>query len=251
MLDSKTAEYFNRHTPVYSKGKYKQVIDFIASCDGLESRTLLDIGCAQGQFLSMVSEYISPDRLFGVDIAENYLDQCSENIPGVRTFLGSVADDGFMGEIRLSFDFVTIGAVLHHVVAKNRRDSMRGAEKAIINAWKLVKSDGFLIIEEPTYSPEYLMSMLFYVKKIVTGVTLNRIEIGRGDNNIGPPIVSYLSHDHLRGLATQLDNSSVIIEKARPRQITRSWRLAGVRERFGSLLVLQNETPQNKVTKCK
>jgi hypothetical protein len=187
----------------------------------------------------MVSAHINPDRLFGIDVAQNYLKQCRANIPEMLTFAGSASDCAFMSSIGSTFDFVVVGAVLHHIVSGNRRKSIREAEKSLVNSWELVKNEGFLIIEEPTYSPEYLMSLLFYIKKFATVFTDDRIELGGKDNNIGPPVVSYISHNRLRAMAEGLDHAVIIAEKKTPRRITRTWHRLGIRERFESLLIVQ------------
>ena len=63
-----------------------------------------------------------------------------------------------------------------------------------------VREGGHLIVVEPTFSPAPALGLVFWVKKVVTTVTRRRIGVFGRWNNIGAPVVSYLTKDELVAL---------------------------------------------------
>ncbi len=236
--DPRTEHYFDTNTPTYSLKKYKDVIDFLRD-DATPESTLLDVGCASGRLLKALVENTPISDVSGMDISPAYLEKCSVAVPGCHTFLGSVVDESARSAVGREFDYVVVGAVLHHLVGRTRQESLGYARAGLANSWSFVERGGALLIEEPTYRPHWLMSALFYTKRLVSSVFSGRVSIFGHNNNLGEPIVSYFSHDELVQEAATLPGATLSLEKKTPRKMTLAWRLLGVRERAGSLLVLR------------
>jgi len=140
----------------------------------------------------------------------------------------------------LGFDYVTVGSVLHHIVGRTRRRSRALAAQALQNAWSLVAPGGILAVVEPTFSPSISMTALFYVKRFFARFTGDRIVLlKRFDNNIGPPVVSYLLPRQLRALCAALPDGDIVLEEAEEGTITGGWKLLGIRQRLLITLAIQ------------
>jgi len=111
--------------------------------------------------------------------------------------LGSILDEKITDIVNEKYDFVIIGAVLHHLVGKNRKISKENVKLAISNALKILKTGGHLIILEPIFEPKISMDTLFYIKKFVISITNKRVPIFNYWFNIKAPLVSYLTEKEL------------------------------------------------------
>jgi SAM-dependent methyltransferase len=236
--DPRTEEYFEGNTPTYSLRKYGDVIDFLR-LDAESDSSLLDIGCASGTLLRALVDNTPISDVTGMDISPAYLEQCSVAVPGCRTILSSVVDESVKSMAGREFSYVVVGSVLHHLVGRTRRQSLEYARLGLANAWSLVRQGGSLVVEEPTYSPHWLMSVLFYTKRLVSSLFSGRVSLFGRDNNLGEPVVSYLTHAELVVEAAALPGAVVALEKKKVRRVSVAWRLLGVRERTGSILVLR------------
>jgi SAM-dependent methyltransferase len=236
--DPGTEQYFENFTPTYSLKKYGDVIAFLRA-DAAPGSSLLDVGCASGRLLRALADETPIVDISGMDISRAYLDQCLARVPSCRTYLGSVVDTNAISTIGRGFTYVVVGAVLHHLVGRTRAESLNYAREGLANSWSLVEPGGALIIEEPTYRPRWLMSALFYTKRFVSSVVSGRVSLFGHNNNLGEPVVSYLSHEVLAQEAGALPGAVLVLEKRTPRKLTLAWRLIGVRERSGSLLILR------------
>jgi len=232
-----TTEYFEKNTPVYSKGRYAKVVEFLREQDA-DGASLLDVGCGSGNILRLIADNTHIAELGGLDVSPNYLEQCAQAVP-CETYLGSILDDSLRTSIGRSYRYVLVGAVLHHLVGSTRRASLEMARHGMVNAWHLVRAGGCLIVMEPTFRPRLMCTSLFHVKRVVSRFTRRRVSFLGRWNNLGEPIVSYFSHDellvelaHLPGATTVLD-----IRKRKARPLV--WRLAGVTERSDSILILR------------
>lgn len=239
--DQRTEQYFEEHTPVYSLKKYKDVIAFLRD-DANPQASLLDVGCASGGLLKIVIENTPIQDVSGVDVSPAYLEQCAAAVPNCSTYLASILDTDLKTAVGREFSYVVVGAVLHHLVGNTRQKSLVYAREGLVNAWSLVEAGGTLIIEEPTYRPQWLMSWLFYVKRLVSSVVPGRVTLFGHWNNLGEPVVSYFSHTALVQEASGLPGATLVLDMKRPRKRSVAWRLIGVRERAGSLLALRKTT---------
>jgi len=237
-----TETYFNTHTPWYGDKTFGRVRVFLRSRATTES-SLLDVGCADGELLLGLRRRISfPGELAGLDVAENYLAQCRTVLPDCKFYLGAIDDPNVVQTIGRQFTYVTMGSVLHHVVGKTRRASRNLATQSLQNAWALVAPGGALAVVEPTFTPAFPMTMLFYLKRFFSIFTKNRIVLlNRFDNNIGPPIVAYLLPKQLYAMCQALPGGQIVSEKQVPGTVTPGWHRLGIRKRILLTLIIQKD----------
>ena len=235
--DEQTRDYFQTNTPEYWGGRYKDVIQFLDSVADNEM-SLLDIGCGTGNILDAIRAGTCLTSLTGVDTSPAYLDKAREK--GFITHEGSITDQASLAGLGKQFDFVLVGAVLHHLVASSRKSSRALAELALRNALAMVRSGGRLIVMEPTFRPRPTMTAVFHLKRLLSRVTKRRIELFGKWNNIGEPIVSYYSTADIEAMVRTADPGLVFEQRhVRKRVLPLFWRLAGVTERSDVVLVLK------------
>ena len=92
---------------------------------------------------------------------------------------------------------------------------------------------------EPTFQPRWLMSALFYVKRLVSQVTSKRVSVFGYWNNLGEPVVSYFSHDELAHEVVNLPDANIVVNLKKKKSLPVIWRFAGVNERADSVLVIR------------
>jgi SAM-dependent methyltransferase len=235
-MDS-TTEYFEQNTPVYSQGRYTNVVAFLRAQDG-EGASLLDIGCGSGNILRLIADNTRIAELGGLDVSPNYLEQCARAVP-CETHLGSILDDSLRAGVGRSYRYVLVGAVLHHLVGSTRRASLEMARRGMVNAWQLVEEGGCLIVMEPTFRPRLVCTGLFHVKRFVSRFTRRRVPVLGRWNNLGEPIVSYFSHDELLLELAHLPGATIALDIRKRKARPLLWRLAGVTERSDSILILR------------
>ena len=161
-----------------------------------DDSSLVDIGCGTGTILEIIKKETKLKNLCGIDVSQNSLLKTEERV-GCETLLGSVLDNDFVERVPGKFDFAVLAAVLHHLIGKTRKESRNFAALAVLNSLKMLKDGGYLIVSEPTFYPSFPMTILFYIKKLVTTVTSKRVQILNAANNIGAPVVSYFTIDQL------------------------------------------------------
>ena len=233
--DEITLSYFDKNTPNYTARRYKSVIGFINQ-QKKENCSLIDVGCGDGTVLNMFKTKTNISTFLGLDISKNYLRLVKERI-GCDTFHGSILDDMVIKKINKKFDYVIIGAMLHHLIGESRDESKLWANKALQNAFSLLSFGGHLIILEPIYSPKGSMDIVFNIKKFITKFTVNRLNILKYDNNIGAPVVSYYDKETLIRLMKDCTSEKPIFERYISRNILLSMKLIGVKNR-GELLLI-------------
>jgi SAM-dependent methyltransferase len=235
--DEQTRDYFQTNTPEYWGGRYNDVIQFLDRVAGADM-SLLDIGCGTGNILAAIRAGTCLTSLTGVDTSPAYLQKAREK--GFETHQGSITDGASLISLGKQFDFVLVGAVLHHLVASSRESSRALAELALKNALSITRSGGRLILMEPTFRPRLTMTVVFHLKRLMSRVTKRRIELFGKWNNIGEPIVSYYSTDDVDAMVRAADPDLVHEQRhVRERALPLIWRLAGVTERSDVVLVLR------------
>lgn len=235
--DERTERYFEENTSTYSLGRYTEVVGFLRD-DAGPAASLLDVGCGSGNVLKLIVDNTSIDDVAGVDVSAAYLEQCAKLV-GCKTYLGSILDPDLKATLTRRFRYVLVGAVLHHLVGESREESLAYARQGLQNAWALVEADGGLILMEPTFRPRWVMSALFHVKRLVSGVASGRVSVFGYWNNLGEPIVSYFSHTELVQDASGLPGGAVVLDIKNTKSLPAVWRLAGVRERADSVLIIR------------
>ena len=123
MATDDTAEYFALHSQDYHPRRLRVAVRWIGKLIR-ENDDLFDVGCGTGLVLEAMRG-AGLTRLAGCDKASAALRTATERVD-FASHLGSILDEDFvagLGEYR----FVTISAVLHHVVGPTRRASHRMA----------------------------------------------------------------------------------------------------------------------------
>jgi len=201
MDDEATTAYFEHHVHDYSPRRFRFATEEIRKRVNPGS-TLIDVGCGTGTLLALLESETGISDLTGMDVSANALAVAEQRVT-CNTFQASILDPDLAEAIRRRFDFVVIAAVLHHLVADSRHRSRELAVTALKQALELLAEDGRLVIVEPTFTPHWAMSLVFFVKRKVSRLTSGRIEILGTWNNIGAPVVSYYSPDELHQLMTE------------------------------------------------
>ncbi len=230
--DAKTHNYFDNFTPSYKPERFQFACDFINEQNRSDAR-LLDIGCGDGATLAMIQHETKLTHLVGMDIAPNYLLKASEAV-GCDTIEGSILDDSLVDSYAGQFDYCTLGAVIHHLIGANRRESTSLGQRCVVNAIKLLRTGGHLIIFEPTYTPEWAATVAFNIKRFCTKFTSSRVELFRHWANFGEPVVSYYTPDILRQFIVSAPANKIL----RFEELD-NYRVGGVLNRHGMAVIVQ------------
>ncbi len=196
MQDDATFRYFESFCPEYSLDRLQPAIASIGRYVPAAT-SLVDLGAGNGNVLAHLQGRTGIPQLTAIDTNPAALRRLEEAIR-CRTLEGSILDDQFIARLEGRFDVVLMAAVLHHLVAGTRRRSRRLAHRAVANALRLVAAGGVLILVEPTFAPRASMAAVFWLKRLVTRFTDQRVEILGRWNNIGQPVVSFYSDRELR-----------------------------------------------------
>jgi 2-polyprenyl-3-methyl-5-hydroxy-6-metoxy-1,4-benzoquinol methylase len=237
LKDQRTVDYFDSHLPEYSD-KRSVYIEDVLNRLATEESSLVDIGCGAGTLLKQIEKNTPIRKFCGIDLSEKILEKCKERV-NCDIYRGSICDAEFMRNIPEKFDFAIVASVLHHLIWKNRKQSMEFAKQAVENSLKVVKDGGYLILLEPTFHPAFMMSALFYVKKLVTKFTTKRVGILGYWNNIGEPVVSYFTDQQLIAMLASIDGCEIYETFAERQGISWVIRMAGIWGRANSFVVLR------------
>lgn len=230
--DQQTHDYFNQFTPQYDPERFEFAFDHLLRT-AEPSQTLLDIGCGDGATLYAIKKRTPLTKITGLDISEGYLSRVGRLV-GCDTIHGSILDKKIIDRYRGSFDFCTLGAVLHHLIADTRRESLLCAAQCLKNSIELLRHGGELIIFEPAHGPSWLMDMVFWLKKASGRVSNKRMELFASWLNFGAPVVSYYTPEQLSSMIRTLDDGAVILSK---RLVER--RLGGVIRRTDMAIIIK------------
>ena len=99
-----------------------------------EKITILDIGCALGDFTKRVWQLDPKNKIFGIDISENAIARVSKEYPGMKFKVGSLPVLPFDAG---TFDLILCLEVLYYLSPEDRIESLKTIKKAL-------KTDGHL-----------------------------------------------------------------------------------------------------------
>jgi len=236
--DRKTVEYFNRETPEYSLERFHHIIEFLKDSNA-EGSVLADVGCGCGNILEYLSINAPPlKNIIGIDVSENYLEQVRARLD-CDTYCGSILDRDFISSLNLRCDFVILGALLHHLIGMTRKSSMEYAQKSLENSLILLKNGGYLIVHEPAFSPPRVMTLVFWIKKLLSSVFSGRINIFGYWNNIGAPVVSFYSNEQLVRLFSCVKDCKLVDMHIEDTPVSTVQRCCLIRRRTDSTYILQ------------
>ena len=236
-MDKATVDYFDSYVPVYGNERLEYAVSIIEKLAHKDS-TLVDIGCGTGNILEYIAGKTPVKKLYGVDVSQNCLNMIENKIE-CKTFCGSVVDDNFVNSIEEKFDFAILSAILHHIVGKSRTESRNLEMKAIFNAVKLLKTGGWLIINEPIFHPAFMMSILFYIKTFLTKFTSGRINILGEWNNIGAPVVYFFTNKQFFNFLSKLNNCEIIDKNINKLKLPFLLHLAMIHNRTETTVILR------------
>lgn len=115
-----------------------------------ESLNILDLGCSTGIAGQGICD-ISKHKYIGIDITHEYIDFAKKQRPGVDYRVMDGRNLAFPDHF---FDIVMFVGVLHHM-------DNQTAEACLKEVRRTLKPTGFLLIAEPVFTPNSLISNLF------------------------------------------------------------------------------------------
>ncbi len=135
-------EYFRRvYGDYYKKNptyKFKAILKEIKKYK--TGGKLLDIGCAHGKFIEVISNYQDNKfSLFGIDISKYSIKIAEKIVPNAKLKVRSVEKTGFKNK---EFDVVTLLDVIEHV---------HKLDKSLKEVKRLLKDDGIVVMIIPVY----------------------------------------------------------------------------------------------------
>lgn len=142
----KSKSYFNEMSSDYSNtlSKYTEPMHYslIKELEDKNFKTLLDVGCGNGRFLSMVLNKFDV-KVSGIDISSGMIEKGKEFLDG-RADL-KVGDSEHLPWNDRSFDVVTCSASFHHYPAP---------ELFLKQVKRVLRTGGILMIADPFTSDE-------------------------------------------------------------------------------------------------
>jgi SAM-dependent methyltransferase len=235
MEEERTIAYFDTNTPEYSVRRMDYALEAINRYSQ-QGSSLVDIGCGTGNILELIRDESGLQDLCGIDVSQNCLLKARERVE-CDILLGSILDNDCVERMSRKFDFALLGAVLHHLVGRNRKESMDYASLAISNSLRLLKNGGYLIVLEPAFYPALAMDIVFYIKKLITSVTSGRVQILGTWNNIGAPVVSYYTNEQLVAMIECTGRCQIVGVECKDLRIDPLWRLALITRRTDTTIV--------------
>jgi SAM-dependent methyltransferase len=237
-MDDPVIRYFDELRPVYSTARLEAAAAWIAEHVGSQA-SLVDLGCGSGNALEYLQRRTGIRDVVGVDASPAMLGLAAERL-GCPTYRASLLQPDLAEQIGRRFDVALMTAVLHHLVGRSRRASRRLAGRAMTNAFRLVRQGGYLVVVEPVFYPRVAMTAVFHLKRAVSSVFPRRVEIFGRWNNIGAPVVSYLTNEELSAMAESSGGRVVHLESSE-RRLHWLVRLCGVRRRCDTTLIVRKE----------
>jgi len=211
--DRKTRDYFDRHTPHFSNaGRLQFAIDHVNRSPAARG-SLINLGCGDGSTLEVFQRGAELSRLVGMDVSDRYLGLARDRVR-CETILGSILDRPMVEQHASSFDFAVLSQILHHLIGPTRTVSHALARQAVEHALLLLRPGGSLIVFEPSYSPRALMTAVFWLKRGLSALSSDRIEIFQKWANIGQPIVSYYTPGQLRAMLRGMRGTELGVDRA-------------------------------------
>lgn len=144
----RSKNYFDKMSLDYSNalGKYTEPMHYalLKELEGKNFKTLLDVGCGDGTFLSMVLNKFEVE-VSGIDISPGMIEKGKELLDG-RADL-KVGDSEHLPWNDMSFDVVTCSASFHHYP---------GPELVLKEMKRVLRPGGILMIADPFISNELL-----------------------------------------------------------------------------------------------
>lgn len=111
---------------------------------------ILDIGCADGNLSLILKEELKAEEVYGLDILTEYLQEAARK--GVKTFKVDVNRDRFPFQANF-FDVIIASEILEHCILP---------ENLLREAYRILKSGGYLILSTPNLASFYDRFLLLF-----------------------------------------------------------------------------------------
>jgi 2-polyprenyl-3-methyl-5-hydroxy-6-metoxy-1,4-benzoquinol methylase len=137
---------------------------------------VLDIGGASGILLSELLKRSSADfNAHLLEIDDFYKQRIKDS--RIIFIKGSILNI----DQTKHFDIVLARQMLHHLIGSRFKQTKENQTRALENLWKLVKPEGYLIIEEEVNNNELASKIIFYGSKFAKNLRLKikSLEVGR------------------------------------------------------------------------
>lgn len=159
-------EYFDKNHEIYGNKTSKSDFDFLNFIiNGNQNATLLDVGGANGHFVSLVHQSCPNIKLTVLDPSKILLNEI--NNPEINKVVGKLPDDV---PINSKFDYIHVRTVFHHITGNTVGKSKELVKKSIISLKNLLNEDGVMLITEVYYEgyliPKLPSYLIFYLLKL-------------------------------------------------------------------------------------
>lgn len=157
------AEPFTK-TRSYSWTGWLDLLDFFQSRNFLP-KTILDLGCGNGRFLTFATEHWTLEKYLGIDASSELLAYAKESyahLPFVTFKNQDLFTDTNLNEYLGSYELITILGVMHHIPGRDLRVSF------LKSAASKLTDDGMLVVTFWDFLSETKLS-----KKVVPWTLVN------------------------------------------------------------------------------
>jgi len=189
-FDKLTVEYFNSQpSGAYTSVERHKRSGFVEHVSAFQPVLMLDLGCGQGAFASLVKQYSPATKVICMDISPGMLIHAPEAFPRV---VGSALAPPILSE---SVEMVHVQGLLHHLVGPTRAASRQFASQALFQATRILKPGGHLLLGDVYYEPGWIGGTIFWIKRGLTWIFGNQRLRG-----FGAPVTSFYTRSQLQKL---------------------------------------------------
>ena len=125
--------YWQKHNDYDLSEEHPHRETLLGILDGLDFKSVLEIGCNFGPNLSLIKKEYPDVRLAGIDINRSSIIKAKEKLPDAQLVVGDINDLPFKDK---SFDVILSDAVLMYIppleIEKVKSEMLRVAKKALI-----------------------------------------------------------------------------------------------------------------------
>lgn len=156
---------------------------------------ICEFGGGSGQLLNEIRKSYPNTNLTNVEIISDYKNFLVSN--KIKFVLGSVLEPDLASE---SFDVIITRDILHHLIGKNYKETMRNQKHALLELKRLVKPGGVIFLEEFTNESEIATRIIYYLCRLNTkiGVHIPRLFVSK---NV---IVAFLTSSKLLAMCNEI-----------------------------------------------
>jgi SAM-dependent methyltransferase len=173
-LSTSTKSYFEMHAHDYSRDPrvYDSLADEIRKIRPSGNKTLiLDMGCGKGNFMRAMINRGVRAHYFGTDLSSKMIQDATNNITHKEVEFFVADGTNIPINSKMKFDIIHIDSVLHHLIGRNRKESIKLARRMVENLHFSLSPNGMLIVEEMYYNsyliPQVTSFLIFYLLKIM------------------------------------------------------------------------------------